>query len=316
MAEETVSPQEAAESKVNDILFGSAAENLEPEETEEIEPEEQASEEIEETEETTEVEEKPEEIALHEVQIGDNLYEVPEEIKAELEKAQDYTQKTQGVSAERKQVELKQAELNQQSEDFKFMESVQDDIDQAQIIKWQIDSYRDHIRKNIDGLSSTEIEKIRFQIDELEQHGKSIKDSVTLKHQEHQQAMQQARKELREKSTEVLRSKIPSWNDAVQTEVKAFGQSVGFTEQELDNALDPREWEVLWKASQYDRLQQGKSTALKKVSGAPAIKPKARREVSDGTKRKISTRKRLNTATDNKAKAKIIQDDIAKRLGL
>lgn len=253
---------------------------------------------------------------LHEVSLGDNLYEVPIEIKDAIEKSNDYTQKTQAVSAERKQLEVIHGSLASQQSEYSFVESIGAEVTEAQMLKQQIGQWKQHKRNNIDALSIQEIVKIDSEVEQLTERGKAISDSVTLKHQEHQRATEQTRKELRVKSTEVLKGRIPGWNETADSEVGEFATSMGFAQQEYENSLDPREKEVLWMASQYRRLQDGKSAAIKRVQTAP-IKAKARNPMPDSVKSRLNTRKKLKTkGLSNKDKSSIIQDDIAKRLGL
>ena len=312
MDEQAPEVKQTAEERVSDILFG----KQEPEEPqEELEDD---SQEIEASEEEAEDSETPvkEEEELYEIQVGDKVYEVPADLRDSFVMQKDYTQKTQKVAEREKELNVIQSAVKQKEMQYEFINEVQDEVNQSQVINWQIEEYRNYMRDNIDSLSGQEIEKIRFKIDELNASGKAIQESVTLKYQQHQQAVEQARKELREKSTDVLQQKVKGWSDQHEAQAREFAKATGFTDQELENALDPREWEVLWKAAQYDRLQAGKSVAVQKVQGAPQIKPKSRSPMPEGTKRKISTRKRLNNARTDKDKASIIQDDIAQRLGL
>ena len=312
---------ESAEAAVAEKLFGVPEnEGSEEEVTEPEVLEVDGLEEAEGTEDAFEADdqgEAPESAdALVEITVGENLYEVPQEIADELSKAQDYTQKTQSVAAERKQAETlrQQAEIaNRQNE---FITSIQSEVSQAEMIKAQVEQWRQHKRENIDTLSVQDIVKIDANIEELNQAGQALSDSVNIKHQEYQQAREQALKELADKSTDALRSKFSNWNDTVKASVQAYGESIGFTEAELQNAVDPREWEVLYKASLYDKLQAGKKAAISKAHSAP-IKPKSRRSpAQEAQTARLNQRKAIKNAKSEKDRHDLIQNDMAKRLGL
>lgn len=310
MAEE--SAQAVAEAKISEALFGSDDEPVEDIVEEEVSEEVEAQEDGEEGEQEEAAEEESAE--LFEIQLDSGaVYEVPAELRDAFVRQKDYTTKTQEVSAQRKEAEIIQAQVKAQKDQYDFIRSVQTEVDQAQILNYQIDAYTQHLRENMDNLSDRDILKIRSQVEELKEQKNALSQAVTLKYQEHQQAAEQVRKELSDKSTEVLRGKIPSWGPELQAEAKAFGQSVGFSDQELDNAIDPREWLVLYKAAQYDKLQQGKLAAVQKVQGAPQIKPKSRNPMPDKVKSRLNTRKALKRATSNEEKAKLFQADLEKR---
>ena len=305
--------QEVAEQAISEKLFGS--EEPAPEEPLEFDDSEDAGEEIEASEEEPEEITEEEASELFEIQLESGaVYEVPEELKDAFVRQKDYTTKTQEVAAQRKEIETVQAQVKAKEDQYKFMESVQAEVDQAQILNYQIDAYTRHLRENMDNLSDRDILTVRSQVEELKEQKNALSQVVSTKYNEFQQAQEQTRKGLLDKSTEVLRKKIPSWNPEVKAEVKAFGQSVGFTEQELDNAIDPREWQVLWEASQYRKLQSGKAAAIQKVQGAPQIKPKSRNPMPSDVKQKLNTRKALKTAKSDKDKADLIQADLARRL--
>jgi len=263
--------------------------------------------------ETEEVVEEPTEEFV-ELELNGKFYEVPQEIQDAIMRDADYTQKTQDISAERKALEVLQSEVKQQNEQHMFLESVRDETNKAENINWQIEQLRDYMRQNIDTLSGNQLEKVRWQMDELNAEKDGIVQSVRVKYQEHQQAAEQSRKELRDNSTEVLKGRIPNWGPEAEQQSMDYGLEIGFTEEEINNSVDPRERQVLWEAAQYRRLKAGTKGAISKVTAAPKIRTRARQTTSDDTKRKISVRKQLNNTADPKQKAKIVQQDIEKRI--
>lgn len=255
-----------------------------------------------------------EEVALFEVTVGDNVYEVPEELADIVRQADDYTQKTQEVSAERKTWETLQAQNKVLSDQFEFAQSVQTEVTQVHQLDATIGQYRDYKRQNIDTLTPTDFIKLDTAIEELEIQRQATVDALQTKQTEFQQAQEQSLKELLDKSTEVLRSKIQNWNDELETQTKEFGQSLGFTKAELDTIRDPRYMHVLWMASQFKAIQDNTAPAVNKVKAAPAIQPKARKSMPKETQEALNLRKKIKSQKlSPRDKRKLIEQDIGGR---
>jgi hypothetical protein len=93
--------------------------------------------------------------------------------------------------------------------------------------------------------------------------------------------------------------------------------SNGFTEAEIAQVVDPREVEVLYKASLYDALKEGAAPAVKKVLGAPKITPKARQPMSKDVGDSLNLRKRLKSdKLSNSEKASALGDHLARKFGM
>lgn len=303
---------QSVEDRIGDLIFGPEP-SEEPEQEEAQEAVEAAeSDEVEEVE-AEEVEAKDDdEPELIEVEYEGKLYEVTPEIRDALLRQSDYTQKTQEVAAQRKAVEVEQARIQQQAQQYEFVSSVEEEISQIRQIDAAIPQWQQHLRENVDNLSHTEIEKIRLTIDELKQHREAIGKSLESKYGEFQQAREQAQRELLEKSTEVLRSKYPDWNGEAVTE---YAKSLGFTEDAIAIAqTDPRQMELVRKAMLYDQLQEGKTAAVAKVKAAPKIKAKSRNPMPKEVGDKLNLRKKLKSdRLSNAQKANLIGESVASK---
>ncbi len=249
-----------------------------------------------------------------EIEYEGQLYEVPTSLKDALLRQSDYTTKTQEVAAQRKEVEVLHGQLQQQRQQFEFAESIQADVLKAQQLEQTANQYHEYLRSNIDNLSSTDIEKLRLAIEDSRRERDQIVQSVYGKTQEFQQAQEQSIMELLNKGTEVLRSKIPQWGESHQKQVRDYGLSLGFTEQELSHVLDPRQVEVLWKASQYDNLQKGKTAAVKVAQEAPTIKPKSRDPMPKDVRQKLDLKNKLKSKNiSTRDKQNLVAQDIGSR---
>lgn len=253
---------------------------------------------------------------LVEVEFEGQLIEAPKAVAEALMKNADYTKKTQTLSADRKALEVQTGEVKELAKQYEFAQEIQPDILKAQQLEQQAEQAHQYLRDNIDDLSSVDIEKIRLAVDDARSERDKLVESLKVKQTEFQQAQEQSHKELLDKGTEVLRSRIPGWGEKSQAQVREYALAAGFTEQDIASVVDPRQVEALWKAAQYDQLQAGKVAAVKKVTGTPSIKAKPREAMPEATKRKLSLRKQLkNPKMSSRDKAKAIEKDFGERFG-
>lgn len=314
MSEET----QAAEEKAAEFIFGA-----EPKEEAEIEKSET---DIAESEESEEVEgddyqpdPKPvvEGEEMVELEWDGQIIEAPPAIAEALMRNKDYTEKTQAIATTRKELEVQSGNLKRVNSQYEFAMQVQDDVLRAHQLEQQVEQARAYMRENIDGMSHTDLEKIRMAIDETRTERDRIITSVNVKNTEFQQAHEQTLKELVVKSTEVLRQKIPGWDDSHEGQIKDYALSQGIPEQAYNSVVDPIEKHILWKAMQYDVLKSGVVPAVKTVQGAPSIKPKSRSPMSKDTQDRLNLRKKIkNPNRSAKDKAALIGEDIANRMKL
>lgn len=295
IADQIFGPEETAEEPVEEVVDESEAEPVDEDDQEEV---------------TEEVAEEPEYV---EMELEGKVWEVPKELEPYITRQQDYTRKTQEAALQRKEVEAQQALVQQERDRYDFINSVQDELTQVQQIDAAIPQWQQHLKGNVDNLSAQDITKIQLNIKELETTKQALVGGLQQKHSEFQQAQEQSRKELLDKSTEVLRQKFPDWNAEPVTE---YVKSFGFTDDQLTMAqADPRQMELARKAMLYDQLQEGKPAAVARVKNAPSIKAKSRNPMPKETQDKLNLRKKLkNPNKSNAEKAQAIGENIASRM--
>lgn len=303
----------SVEDRVADAILGPETEDSGddlPEETPEA-----GEDENEPSSETPEAEnEEPEAPETFEIELDGQLYEVPKAIHDEIQKAQDYTKKTQSLAAERKQFETLRAAVEQAQKQHEFFNSIAAEATQVQTLDYQIQVANRYIMENWDSLTDKQILQLRTQVDEAKTQKEALQQSLSHKYQEFQQAQEQSRGELLAKSTEVLRSKITNW-EKVKDEVIGFAKDLGFTDADLAQAqLDPRQMLIAHDAMKYRQLKDKTGAAVRKVE--TAIKPKARDPMPEDVKRKLNLRKQIKTAKSPRERERLIQEDVANRLGL
>lgn len=307
--------EENLEDRVENLFAGDMVDEPEeaPEFDEHPEVEEvEASEEAEETVEAVEEEAEP----VVEIEIDGEVLEVPEKYKDYFLRQADYTQKTTELASQRKQVEVNLGQIKKAQEQFAFAESIREDVAKAQKLEGDANQYHEYLRANIDNLSSTDIEKLRLAIDDARRERDQIVQSVQGRYAEFQQAQEQSLAEILNKGTEVLRQRIPGWGEQQQKQVRDYALANGFSEAEISQVVDPRQVEILFKASQYDALKAGAAPAVKKVQQAPSIKQKSRNPMPEDVKDKLNLRKKLkNPKLSSRDKARAIQEAMGERFG-
>lgn len=108
--------------------------------------------------------------------------------------------------------------------------------------------------------------------------------------QENSQKEMQQRQQVLEQASQYLFEKMPEWkNEAKWTEARGqlreYGKQVGYSEDELNAALDPRAILVLEKARRWDALQANRPQPQKAAApkplrpGTPASSPRKQTEV-------------------------------------
>lgn len=314
------STQEIAEAKVADMMSPEEpAEEVQAAE----EPQEEVVEEVEES--TEEPTEEPTEESTEEPKPDDGLVEFEwegqvlestPEIRDALMRNKDYTEKTQEISLQRKQLEVDQGQVSLQRSQYEFAQSIWDEVQQVQVFAQQVDQHNEYLKTNIDSLSSTEVLKVQMARDEFQSNKDKLIQEIQTKQGNHQQAQEQAKAELLKQGTEVLAQKIPEWNKEVGSKVMQFAMANGeYSAEQLEYA-SPSDVFHLYRSMKYGELLDGKAAAVKKVQTAPKIKPASRNPMPEDVKSKLNLRKKLKSSKlSSKEKARAIAEDIGERWG-
>ena len=242
---------------------------------EEVESEEQSEEETYEAEDSNEVEEETEEEAPQKFTVkasGEEKEVTFDELVSGYQLGSDYTKKTQELAENRKLVES-------QARAIVEAKKVRDTYAQRlqaveQLLNTNNDSQEElqHLKENDPIAYATKVAENterREQIQSLRAEQQRIAQQQQV---DSAQAVQQQIAHESEKLKEVL----PEFSDKVKgeqirNEIRNYGKSVGFTEDELSQVYDSRHVLVLHKAAMYDKLQKSKPGVQKKVSKAPKM---------------------------------------------
>ena len=249
------------------------SESVEPETSEEVEYE--ASDEDyqdESAEETVEPEEDTQPTKTFRVKVGNEEVEVTEEeLLSGYSRTADYTKKTQALAETRKAVEAEKAAI----EEAKQLRQTYAERLQAieQILT------KETGEENLQELKDTD--PIGYAIKVAERTEKE-KQLMAIKAEQQRIAMQQQAEQqqaiqahLAQAQTQ-LKQMIPDFADEVKAEVlkkdiRAYAKSVGWTDDDIAQIIDPRAVKSLYDGMMYQKLVANKGAATKKVQNAPKV---------------------------------------------
>ncbi len=249
------------------------SESVEPETSEEVEYE--ASDEDyqdESAEETVEPEEDTQPTKTFRVKVGNEEVEVSEEeLLSGYSRTADYTKKTQALAETRKAVEAEKAAI----EEAKQLRQTYAERLQAidQLLKKEIGE------ENLQELKDTD--PIGYAIKVAERTEKE-KQLMAVKAEQQRIAMQQQAEQQQAIQAHIaqaqtqLKQMIPDFADDVKAEVlkkdiRAYAKSVGWTDDDIAQIIDPRAVKSLYDGMMYQKLVANKGAATKKVQNAPKV---------------------------------------------
>ena len=269
-AEESNDKQEVVnEQEVEETTEEVDEETFEEEVEEESEDEPEATEE--EDEEFEEVEDEEPEVKTYKVKAAGEEVEVTEDdlIKSYQMEA-DYTKKSQKLSEDRKVVEANIA---------KIQESIAVRNEYAQKLEQVSQVLNDEFSSDEDLEQLRENDPVSFAVKIAERTENQKKLNIINQErqkvmQEQQLAQQQHMQETVANESKKLVELMPEFSDKVKGEqikkdIRSYGLSNGFTEQEMSAVYDSRHVLMLNKAMKYDQIMKSKAGTVKKVSKAP-----------------------------------------------
>jgi hypothetical protein len=304
MSEETMTPEQGSgELTVNEAAkqfegFLSAGEDS-PEQPEAVETEQEDSADYEEAAEATEdevvdaedveVEDGEEEVEYEEEELeepqrftvkaaGEEKEVTLEELMQGYQLGADYTKKTQEVAEQRKAVEAEAKAVQEAKQ-------VRDTYAQRlQAIEQFLTSGQDSpedlaVMKENDPIGyAVKVAELTEKKEQLAQVRAEQQRIAQQQQAEHQQTMAQRVQQEATKLSQVLPEfSDPAKGEQIRNEIRNYGKSVGFTDNELSQVYDSRHVLMLHKAMMYDKLQKSKPQVTKKVAQAPKM-------VKSGTK--------------------------------
>lgn len=304
MAETNLRPVLVEEVEASDPLdrFVDGILGEEPEGT--PEPEEAISEEP--AEESTPVKEEAEQAEPEEpeyVEIRHNGKPVKLKLDEVIEHAQkgfDYTQKTQELAEQRRNLEQYAQELTRQQE---FQQQFQQDYAQISAMDMQLQQFR-----NVDWSGYTDQNPVeatkawqRFQI--LQQQRNELESGLRQKAAQMQQENAARRDAILHDANQALQNEFgDKWNAETRKELLDVGVRLGYSQEQLRGISSATDVRALMMLRDYFKIIDGKAAVQKKVSEAPKLaKPGTKPVQAENVQRKQLV-KALKTSQSRKTR--------------
>ena len=325
MSEEAMTPQEGsgeltisdATSAIEGMLSASEDSNEQPEtventEVEEVEEfEEEVEEEAEEADDDTEEDDDSEYEDEEEVEeeqtftvkaAGEEKQVTLDELKKSYQLGSDYTKKTQELAEQRKVIETEAKAIIEARQ-------VRDEYSQKLQAVQQFLVGSNDSREDLAAMK--ENDPIGYAVKVAEMTEK--KEQLQLVQAEQQRIAQQQQADrsaqmqrVVEQESQKLAQSLPEFSDKVKGEqikndIRSYGKSVGFTDEELSQVYDSRQVLTIHKAMMYDKLVKSKPGMKKKVSNAPKMVKggaKVKQSVTDRTKKQMQRLQQTGSARD------------------
>ena len=263
--------REAADSFFN--LLGGEEAPIEGQAEEPVEVEDESGEEVPEEEyedDTSEDSSEEPEAKTFKVKVGGQELELSEdELVNYAQQGADYTRKTQQLAEQRKALEA-EAESVMQAKQLRDAYA-----ERLQMIEQMLSAQESN--EDLEGLKEVDPIGYAVKVAEMQQKEKQLQAVKS----ERERIAQEQQAEYRENMQKYLATQaqelakaIPDYADpekgeALRGDLRKFARSVGFSDEDLSNVVDHRQVLTLYKAMQYDKLQQAKPQVTKRVSEAP-----------------------------------------------
>ena len=244
-----------------------------------------------------EYEEEPPQVYTVKVD-GQEVEVTLDELQSGYSRQQAYTKRSMELAEQRKAFEAEQSETRQ------LRDAYAQQLDQLAAQIQQANLQEPDWRALAETMSERDLFLAKAEFDQQKEYQKQVDaERQRIASEQSREQEQNLRQHLEVQRGEML-SRIPAWQDegvreAERKEVISYAQKrIGFSEEEIANASDARAIELLYKAWQWDQLQEKKPAAKKRTRQAPKMakagRPKTKREVANRSRQEA--KKRFETA--------------------
>lgn len=241
----------------------------EPEEQEEVQAESESESESVEDDDVEEAPEQPK--RKYKVKAAGEEIEVDEdELIKGYQRSKDYTKKSQEVAEQRKAIEAERAKLSQVEQERQAYAQRLQAIDQ--FLSKQLQG------ENLESLKETD--PIGYAVKVAERTEKEKQLAVIRAEQQRIAQVQQAEQQQKlqahlQSEAQKLVDVIPEFGTEkgqdLKRQIREYALNIGYSEQDLANLYDHRAVLALYKAMKFEKLQQAKPDAMKRVQEAPKV---------------------------------------------
>jgi hypothetical protein len=316
------SPQSRLEAMLGDSIESDVQPTEAPEEKEqppleaEAEPsenEEEATEESSDDEATDEEQSEDEVPAILKLKVNGEEVEKPlDEVVALAQQGLDYTQKTQQVAEQRKELEDYAQSIKAQEEVFRQEVELQNvlinEVAQITALDQKLAAYQNVNWQQLSDNDFVEAQKLFFTYNQLQQDRNQLVSQFEAKKHEVVTKQSQLMAEKIAKGKEVLAKEIPNWSPETNQALLSTGKDYGFSDAELNAIVDPRHVKVLHDAMQWRKLQQNSSVKNKISNAKPVVKPGAKDSKAEANSNHRNLREQLRKTGKSDAAQKLIEN--------
>ena len=317
------SPQSRLETMLGDSIESDVQPTEAPEEKEQppLEAEAEAAEEVESEEATEEPDEEVEEEEQSQDEVpailklkvnGEDVEKPLDEVVALAQQGLDYTQKTQQVAEQRKELEVYAESIKAQEQAFHEQMQLNnvliEEVAKITSLDQQLNQYANVNWNQLSDNDFVEAQKLFFTYNQLQQERSQLVSQFEAKKQQVVQKQTQLMAEKIAKGKEILAKEIPNWSPETNQALLSTGKDYGFSDAELNSIVDPRHVKVLHDAMQWRKLQQN-SVVKKKVSNAkPVVKPGSKDTKAEANSNHRQLRESLRKTGKSDAAQKLIEN--------
>lgn len=211
-----------------------------------------------------------------------------DELQKGYSRQQAFTKRSMELAEQRKAFEAEQSEVQQLRDAYKQQ------LDEWSAVNQQTFQQEPDWAALAQTMDASELIVQKAQWDQQKAAAQQVEAERQRLAQEQQQEQQQRMQQHLVMQREQMLERIPQWRDedvrdSERQEVIKYAQRrIGFSEEEIANASDARAIELLYKAWQWDNLQEKKPVAKKRTRNAPKMSKAGR----PTTKKQAATRQR------------------------
>jgi hypothetical protein len=243
---------------------------------------------------------------------GEDVEKPLDEVVALAQQGLDYTQKTQQVAEQRKELEAYAESIKAQEQAFQEQMQLNnvliEDVAKITSLDQQLNQYANVNWQQLSDNDFVEAQKLFFTYNQLQTERSQLVSQFEAKKQQVVQKQSQLMAEKIAKGKEVLAKEIPNWSPETNQALLSTGKDYGFSDAELNSIVDPRHVKVLHDAMQWRKLQQN-STVKKKVSSAkPVVKPGSKDTKAEANSNHRQLRESLRKTGKSDAAQKLIEN--------
>ena len=243
---------------------------------------------------------------------GEEVEKPIDEVVALAQQGLDYTQKTQQVAEQRKELEDYAKGIQAQEAIFRQEVELQNvlinEVAQITSLDQKLAAYQNVNWQQLSDNDFVEAQKLFFTYNQLQQDRNQLVSQFEAKKQEVAQKQSQLLSEKIAKGKEVLAKEIPNWSPETNQALLSTGKDYGFSDAELNSIVDPRHVKVLHDAMQWRKLQQNSSVKNKISNAKPVVKPGAKDSKTEANSNHRNLREQLRKTGKSDAATKLIEN--------